>query len=33
MHRKGTEIQQVARVTGSDINLQDIVDSIKDELL
>jgi len=33
MHRKGTEIQQVARVTGSDINLQDIVNSIQDELL
>lgn len=33
MHRKGTEIQQVARVTGLDINLQDIVNSIQDELL
>ena len=33
MHRKGTETQQAARVTGSDINLQDIVNSIQDELL
>ena len=33
MRRKRAETQQVAEATGSDTNLQDIVDSIQDELL